>query len=360
MMDSLSKTPILPLTLEEINHDWLVAALRTRAPEAGLRGFEILEVINGTCTKVKLRLDLDEAARQAGIAENVILKGGFEPHSRPMAHMHEAEVRSYRDTLPALKLPSPACYFAEFDADRAQGIIIMEDLAARGVTLCHPLRPHSPNQVALRLSELARFHAQTWDSPELKPGGRWGDLSVVLDGGFLQKFVEPEPWNRFLNLPRGRAASVYFHDRVWMERALDQIERLAARLPQVVVHGDTHLGNLYVEPDGTPGFFDSIPHRWSPIAEISYHIGCALDPFDRRASEQDLIRHYLDELARHSIVPPSLEEAMRHYAAFLAYGFCIFMVNDADWQPEAINTAYTARFSAAMQDNDTIGAIREI
>ena len=142
--------------------------------------------------------------------------------------------------------------------------------------------------------------------------------------------------------------------------ALRRIQILAAQLPQAVVHGDTHLGNLYVEPDGTPGFFDSLPHRWSGVAEITYHIGGALDPVDRRASERELIRGYLEELARHGISPPDLDETMRHYAAFLAYGFCIFIVNDAVWQPEAINTAYTARFSAAMMDNDTIGALEEI
>lgn len=359
-MTDKNETLPLPIALGDINREWLIAALRTRAPEAGLHGFEVVEVVNGTCTKVLLRLDLDDAARRAGIAERVMLKGGFEPHSRPMAHMHAAEVRSYQDVLPALKLPSPACYFAQFDAERAQGIIIMEDLRARGAELCHPLRPHSPDQVARRLTEFARFHAQTWDSPELQPGGRWNDLTVVLDGGFIQKFLEPEPWQRFLDLPRGRATSVYFQDRTWMQQAIERIQVLAARLPQSIVHGDTHLGNLYIEPDGTPGFFDSLPHRWSPIAEVAYHIGGALDPIDRRASERDLMRHYLEELRNNGAFPPSLEDAMRQYAAFLAYGFCIFMVNDAVWQPEAINTAYTARFSAAMQDNDTIGALAAI
>jgi hypothetical protein len=161
-------------------------------------------------------------------------------------------------------------------------------------------------------------------------------------------------------MPRGRAASTRFHDRLWMAQALDKIEILAARLPNGVVHGDTHLGNLYVEADGTPGFFDSVPHRWTPLGEVAYHIGCALDQADRREWERDLVASYLEELAKHGVTPPSLAEAMQAYAALLAFGFCIFMVNDAVWQPEAINTAYTSRFSAAMLDNDTIGALEAI
>ena len=145
-----------------------------------------------------------------------------------------------------------------------------------------------------------------------------------------------------------------------MAEALERIEQLAARLPQAVVHGDTHLGNLYVEADGTPGFFDSVPHRWTPLGEVAYHIGGALDQVDRRDQERDLMRHYLDALRSHGISPPSLDEAMEAYAVLLAFGFCIFMVNDAVWQPEAINTAYTSRFSAAMIDNDTVGAIERL
>jgi hypothetical protein len=122
----------------------------------------------------------------------------------------------------------------------------------------------------------------------------------------------------------------------------------------------THLGNLYVEADGTPGFFDSVPCRWSPLGEVANHIGCALDQVDRRDHERALIGAYLGELARSGVSPPTLDEAMRTYAAFLSFGFCIFMVNAAKWQPEAINTAYTARFSAAMIDNDTLGALEEL
>lgn len=359
MTDNASAKP-LPVALADIDRDWLTRALRTRAPDAGLRDFSMDWVENGTCTKVRMTLDLDEAGKAAGIARKVILKGGFEPHSRAMPYMHLAEVRSYRDVLPALKLHSPACYFAEFDEDRAQGIVIMEDLTARDVALCHPLRPHAPEQVRRRLAALARFHARTWDSDELEPGGRWNVLTPLLDGNHLQRFLEPETWQRFLDMPRGRAASTRFHDPAWMAEALDRIQTLSSRLPQAVIHGDTHLGNLYVEADGTPGFFDSLPHRFTPLCEVAYHMGCALDQGDRRDTERDLVASYLDELRRCGISAPSLDEAMECYGALLALGFCIFMVNDAVWQPEAINTAYTARFSAAMLDNDTIGKLRAI
>ena len=59
----------LPITVEEITSDWLTAALRTRAPGVTVLGFEVVNVINTTSTKVRLRLDRDERAVDAGIPE---------------------------------------------------------------------------------------------------------------------------------------------------------------------------------------------------------------------------------------------------------------------------------------------------
>ncbi len=359
MINAESTALPLPVAIGEISLEWLSGALRRRVPGLDLRDFEILDVNHGTCTKIRLRLGLDEAGRRAGIPERLMLKGGFEPHSRQMHYMHAFEVRAYRDVFPVLKLPSPACYFADYDPERKQGIVIMEDLTARGVRFCDPLKPSNHDEVSRRLVELARYHAKTWGSPELEPGGKWGWLGVCIPetGGHMRQFFTPGVWQRFVDLPRGRAASIYFHDLDWIREAFDRLSRLASRLPHALIHGDTHPGNLYIEPDGTPGFFDSLPHRWPAIAEVCYHITSALDPLDRRQWEKDLVRLYLDELTRCSVAAPALDEAMKQYAAFLAFGFCIFLVNDPAFQPESINTACTARFSAAMIDHDTIGTL---
>jgi hypothetical protein len=359
----MRNAPKLPVEMAEITQDWLNYALRTRAPEAALNGFELVNVINGTCTKVRLHLDLNEAGKRAGIPDSVILKGGFEPHSRVMHYMHKQEVHGYADVLPVLKLPSPACYFAEYDAARQQGIVIMEDLKARGVEFCHPLRPQARELVERRLVELAKFHAQTYASAALEKGGlfEWAEpMQTAGEAGHFDPFLQPDTWQHYVDLPRGRATSVYFHDAGWMRDAMQRLAKLATRFPHALLHGDTHLGNLYIDKDGTPGFFDSLPHRFPPMAEVTYHLCCALDPMDRRQWDKELVRFYLAQLASHGVTPPSFEDAMFQFAAFIAFGFCIFMVNEAVWQPETINTAYTARFSAAMIEHDTLGALRKI
>jgi Ecdysteroid kinase-like family len=351
----------LPIQIEDIDSAWLTAALRTQTQEVTVRKVEVVDINHGTCTKIRLKLDLDDAGRRAGIPEFVILKGGFESHSRDMAEViHLGEVRGYRDVFPILPLPNPACYFADYDQDRRQGIVIMEDLAQRGVEFCSALKPHTFEEVARRLTVLAEFHARTWGSPDLRPEGRWGFLSQGQETlrGYMNLYLEkPEEWARFVASPRGAATSVRFHDLKTIVRAFDQLVVISRQVPHCVIRGDTHPGNFYVEPDGSPGFLDALPSRGPAMTDITYYIACALDTFDRPRWEGPLVQHYLAELRRFGAPAPSFDEAMRQYSALLLNGYIIFMVNESFYQPESINTAYTARFSAAMIEHDTLGIL---
>ena len=350
----------MPMRIEDITAEWLTHALRTRAPGATCRGVEVVDVINGTCTKIRLRLDLDDTAKAAGIPELVMLKGGFEDHSRAMSLVHDAEVNGYRDVFPYVDLPVPACYFADYDDEALHGIVIMEDLVTRGVEFCSALRPQSFEQCIARLSALAKFHAQTWQSPEFAPGGRLAHIpeSEPLVREYMDRYLlKPEEWQRFVDAPRGAATSVKFHDLNRIIAAFDKLVAISQRYPHCLHHGDTHLGNLYHNADGTPGFLDSLPGRGPGIREVAYHLAGALNPDDRRRWEGALVQHYLGELRANGVDAPDFDETMAYYAAFLLDGHIIFMVNESFYQPESINTAYTARFSAAMIDHDTLSVI---
>jgi hypothetical protein len=349
----------LPVTLAGITPAWLTSALAIAQPGTVVRACEVLDVLHGTCTKVRIRLDLNAAGRAAGIAERVILKGGFEPHSRAMHYMHGHEVHAYADVAPVSPLRSPTCWFAGYDAAARQGIVIMDDLVARGVSFCHPQRPLDVDAVARRLTTLAAHHAVSWGEDVFGPQDRFGWATGLIEGfdRYGKELLTPEVWQSYVDSARGAAVSTRFHSLDWMKAALARMLELSRELPRVLLHGDTHLGNLYVDIDGEPGWFDSQPHHGPALHEVAYHLTCALDVADRRAHERDLVAHYLRELAGHGIAAPTLDEAMRQYGCFLAAGYCIFLINASDFQPEAINTAYTARFSAAMLDHDTIGLL---
>lgn len=350
----------LPIMLDGLSTPWLEAALQSWNPGITLRDSEILDVNNGTCTKVRVRLDVDEAGKAAGIPERVIVKGGFEPHSRVMHDMHSQEVHAYADVLPHTPLRFPACYFAGYREEDQQGIVIMEDLVARGVEFCHPQKPQTPEQVAKRLTRLAQHHAMSWGTGDFKPGGRFAWAAHTGDSTHFDSILVPDVWASYVDSARGAAASVCFHDLDWMIRAKTRFNAFAKAQPEVLVHGDTHLGNLYIDVDGEPGFFDSLPHKSAIMKEVSYHVAGALDVPDRRAHERELVAHYRYELASHGADLPPLDELMRQFGIFLANGYMIFIVNASEFQPEAINTAYTARFSSAMLDHDTMGLIEAL
>src|SRR4029453_8466573 len=114
-------------------------------------------------------------------------------------------------------------------------------------------------------------------------------------------YFTPKVWNRFLELPRNAAVSRHLLDLDFAIAALDHGAQLMEVLPQCIVHGDMHLGNLYWDADGTPGFFDFAPRIEPPPLEIGYYLPNCLDPYDRRQWERPLVQHYLEELARHGV-----------------------------------------------------------
>ncbi|MET0545082.1 MAG: hypothetical protein ABWZ40_02120, partial [Caulobacterales bacterium] len=124
-----------------------------------------------------------------------------------------------------------------------------------------------------------------------------------------------------------------------------------------VMIGDTHLSNLYIEGDGTPGFLDFLARVAPWVEEVTYFMGAALDIADRRNWEQDLLRHYLDRLAAYGVTPPSFESAWDAYRDTLLVGLFVWMTNGEHFQTEAANTANAARLGVAALDHDTWGRL---
>lgn len=368
----------LPTTVEAITRDWLTTALSARVQGLEVNGFEVTKVRHGFTSVIHIALELNEAGRKAGVPERVVLKGGFTAFSRTYAYQYAMEAHGYRDVWPVIEgMNRPACHFIDIDPAARQSIIIMEDVNARGVTWGHGLRPLNYQQLARRLSMLAGVHAQTWGSPELAPGGRWDSvlengarlLRMHMDengyiipdddlfqgdaAGFRQTppFFSPEGWALIWEQPQNAAASVHFRDREWCRSALIHLEHLNRTLPVCINHADTHLGNQYEEPDGTPGFVDWLPQRQHAAYDVAYTIGCCLDPLDRRKWERGLVAHYVAELTRHGVTM-GYEEMYRLYCLFLLQGYMVFVINDTTWQTSAFNTVNVWRFCQAMIDND--------
>jgi hypothetical protein len=347
----------LPETVYEIDREWFTRALEAGGHDAVVVEAERLDVIHATCTKARFRLAYD---RDVGLPERMILKGAFEPHSERMQEMYQWEARFYAEIAPHAPLVMPRIFQAGVAPGGWRAATLMEDLTLRNVTFCRAQAPFGFDHVRSRLDQLARLHAQTWNSPDLLPGGRWDWVAERFGPetwGYNDYYLEPDRWAGCMASPRGVAVSGRLQDREWMRHALTRLTDLAAVDPFCLNHGDTHPGNLYVEADGTPGFLDVTAMRGPWWSEIAYHLVASIDVADRRAWEGPLLGHYLSRLAEAGGPLLDFETAWLRYRQGIAYGLFIFLINETTFQTEATNTAYTARFGFAAIDHDTVGLL---
>lgn len=343
----------LPMTPEQVDAGWLTRALGQTTPGAVVAAADIVDIVWGTSTKIRVRVDGHDG-QGAALPATLIVKGGFEEHSPRMAAMYANEARFYADIQPHVPMPLPRCWFAGSDPASHQSIVIMEDLRRDGLIFCDPLQPQDFERIARRLEVMAGYHAATWQSPRFESGGSWSDIHSRFESwglDYMRRYLVADVWAHYMASPRGAAVSRRFHDRAWMERALLRIGEIQHAQPRCLIHGDTHLGNLYVAEDGTPGFFDAQVARTAWHHEVSYHIVCAADLADRAEWERPLLDRYLRAMARHGVALDA-EAAWLDYRRSIAWGLFIFLTNEVRFQTEAVNTAYAARFSQAALDHD--------
>lgn len=350
----------LPRDIEQITKEFVQNGLSNHFPGVELDGINIDHAHHGFSTVLRVHLTPGAGNTSNSVPKSVMLKGGFEKTSRDRGGDFtflslEMEYHAYQ-MLPELGLNMPEIYSLQIDRDNAQMVLLMEDLALKDVRFQRGLSPNNAEQVARRLTALADLHSRTWDSPELRNGGKYDILPKngaemflgYLDhGGFTD-----EVFYQFVAEPRGAACPVKFLDYEWIKRYLKYASELSDAIPNCVIHGDTHLGNLYEEADGTPGFFDSLARQEPGISEATYHICNAMDPIDRRKHERDLVAHYRAELIKRGISVPSLYEMMHQYTTFLSLNLITFFVNPTYYQTEAFNTAHAMRAAAAIVDNN--------
>lgn len=107
------------------------------------------------------------------------------------------------------------------------------------------------------------------------------------------------PWHDVVREPGRPKLPEYLMDGARCNEALDRY--YAERNPRfrTLLHGDTHLGNVYFTGDGRIGFLDwSAFHFGSCFHDIVYHMTAMLTIEDRRAHEMEILDHYLETLHR--------------------------------------------------------------
>lgn len=344
----------LPTSLDQITPAWLTEALQRDNPDIEVDSVAIVDAAHGACTKVRLGV----RTNRNDFPSTLLMKIGLEPHSGVMASMHVNEYQAYRDLIPTVDLNTPRCFAAECD-ETGRAMVILEDLCLRDVRFLSLQEPIGFDLAKRFLDGLARLHAHWWDAPELA-ASRFDWVPTTDEAHVVHYFgilLDPERFSRFAHAPRGAAMPRSLLDPPRIRAAHAAMRTAHAQMPLTINHGDMHLGNLYLDADGSPGFLDPQPRLAPWSIDVSYFMIAGLDLVDRRRSEAALLQHYLEALSALGVAAPTFDEAWAAYRRDVVWGLLIWMLNGSEFQTEADNTAAATRFAMAMIDLDTFGAL---
>lgn len=352
----------LPDNLAQITPQWLTSVLARRWPGARVTQVDTVNIFDGTSSRIRLRIERNQAAIDAGIPEHLCLKANWTEHADFTLGMGiwANEARFYHYLRPQVNVAAPRGYYGGFDDNSGQGIILMEDLVAENATFGSNANPLTVAQAAAVLDDLALLHARWWGAPELEhmtwlpraqaPGTIDANIMNYQGGaaGMAKLVAVPE---------RAATLSASANDMHKMAAMIDHLvaHETASRAPRCVIHGDTHLGNSYYLPDGTMGWLDwQLTRSGRPLREVNYFLGCALTTADRRRSEGDLIRHYLECLRARGVDHGlSFDAAWTEYRRWPVWGFICWAVTGDHWQPVPVILETMRRFAAAIDDLET-------
>ena len=349
----------LPQNYQQIDCEWLGAALAEKFPGTTVTRVDFGTIINGTATKVRLLLDYNDTGHAHGLPPTMWYKGGLEAHSggAAMQSVYETEARFYHDLAPQLSMTLPDAYAVVFDPDSGQSGILLEDMLARNARFGHATRPASPRLVASVLTQLARLHGAFWGDSALRANQPLTAGATTL-ASFLQSYLfEPANWERCRTLPRGKFLNDELADLKHMDTMMQTMLAQDRVLGVSLVHGDAHLGNICILPGEQASFLD-----WQAVMvghwahDVAYFLTAAMTVADRRAHEHELIGHYCREL---NAAGGSLTEAIawEEYRRHALYAFCWFPCNP-EWQPEEVAATNAERAITAILDLDTLACWR--
>jgi len=341
----------LPRAVEELTPAWFTAALGHDVASA-----DVEDIVWGTATKVLVRLSYGEGVPDTAPTA-VCVKGGFDERLRgfDLDDAYELEAAFYGDVAPALDLPLPRCHYATFSAQEGQGIMVLDDLVASGCTFGDPVAPWTADQVAAALEVQAAWHRQTWGRSD----GALGRLG--LGSGPVRAaaavLLGEEHWNGHFAQPDAPALPEELDDRERVARAFRALWAHDEQGVAALAHGDAHVGNTYIDADGSPAFLDwQAVCRAPSFYDVAYFVGGALEPEDRRAHERSLVDHYRQALAAGGGPVITADEAWSEYRRYTLHGF-LWAVTPAVMQPLERVRAMAERHAAAIVEHDSLDAL---
>jgi hypothetical protein len=348
----------IPQNWDDVTPEWMTAAVSSRCPGAHVSEVRLVLVDNGTNRRARFGLSYDEGSGP----DVVFLKaeGDYrEAHARNGNMFNEPDLFAAGVPLP---VDHPLAYQVLVDRPGLDYVIVMEDVTKRGADPRDATRPLTVDQVARGLRGLARLHSRYWgfsarSHPELAWVQTWEPTPGFAEG--LEARIPR-------GLERGAAClpaevqdfGVPYIMDIWARGV-----KSLAQEPVTLLHGDPHVGNTYVLPDGDVGFLDwQVLRRGNWSQDVGYFLVSALTVEDRRDGEDQLIEVYRDALAVPARQRPTAEEAWLRYRASPAYGLAVWLatLGTDTSQRREVCLSLCERYAAALLELGTAEALARL
>jgi aminoglycoside phosphotransferase (APT) family kinase protein len=348
----------LPRTVDELTPAWLTRVLAPRCPGLNVVSARIDNILWGTATKVLIECEYEGAPDVERPPRKLCIKGELDERVRKALATitttgTQIEACFYNQLAPLVQVELPRHWYA--GSEPGMGILILDDLTGTGTRFGTPTEPWRPALVGRALDVLARLHATTWDRD--LSGIDWlkvGSPAVRQAHTYLMSEAH---WRSFRAEPDAFQLPASLLDRERCLRAFHALWDHDDRVAKCVVHGDAHLGNTCIDSSERPYFIDwAGPCKSSWAFDVSYFIVGSLTVSDRRASETDLLRLYLERLAMHGGPKLDLSEAWLDYRRHHLPGL-IWATVPSTMQPTANVQAMGQRYTEAILDHDTLHAL---
>ena len=140
--------------------EWLTAVMQANAPGCRIIEVEVVEDIRVVATKSRLRLVYDPDRPQGIEAVCIKVFADADDYLAKLSWMSSGEARFYERLAPLVPVRVPFAPYAGVDAETGLGIVIMEDLAARGARFLSSVTPIGVELVTQPVAQLASLHTE--------------------------------------------------------------------------------------------------------------------------------------------------------------------------------------------------------
>lgn len=352
-------TPRIPGAPEELTPEWFSGALAARFPGVRVAALRVLDRHAGTTGRVRVALEYAGSVR--GPASAFVKLAPFDAEQRAIVDltgMGIREARFYAELAESLPVRLPRPYHADFDPG-GRFVMLLEDLEASGCRFPAADDADAAARARRVVAGHARIHAALWESPRFERELRWieppmrHEFGAALVARALELFADEMP-------PAFREVG-----RLYVER-MHAICDLWDAGPRTLIHGDSHLGNLFEDVSGDApviGFLDwAVTSRAPGIRDVAYYLSNSLPTELRRAHERDLLARYRAGLVAAGVAPPEPDALWQGYRLHAVYSWVAAAVTSAmgdKWQPLAVGRASMLRATHAVADLESVALLRD-